>query len=273
MQDAVNFPLWVAIPQCIANTASIPGTISNGIDRMNVKLSENNIYPKFYFYGGHSLGGAMIPDYVASTVNDTANGVILMGAFLTRKYKTGKTAEGRPQVEFPTPTLTIGAELDGLTRVTRIMEAMYTQVTFSEDPDRAAQILPVTVIEGMNHMQFASGEPTAHVKNKDIQPENTEEVSHTLTARDAATFMSSIVYPKQDEYMSLLKSRVKESTDFLQPITDAFLMEGYQNFLPGCYCEALVRGFTGMDSLIYFQVLALTLLAFLALFSPPHSLK
>jgi hypothetical protein len=49
-----------------------------------------------------------------------AQGMILMGAFLTRKYKTAVTAEGRPQYSYPVKTLTIGAELDGLCRVTRI---------------------------------------------------------------------------------------------------------------------------------------------------------
>jgi hypothetical protein len=36
-------------------------------------------------------------------------------------------------------------------------ESLYTQVTFSEDPANAVRQMPVTVIEGMNHYQFASG--------------------------------------------------------------------------------------------------------------------
>lgn len=43
-----------------------------------------------------------------------------MGSFLTRKFRTGVTSEGRPQYVYPIATLTIGAELDGLCRVTRI---------------------------------------------------------------------------------------------------------------------------------------------------------
>lgn len=86
---------------------------------------------EFNFYGGHSLGGAMMPDYVAKSAADTADGMVLMGSFLGRIYKTGSTLEGRPQVEYPVPTLTIGGELDGLCRVTRIAENLYTQVTLS----------------------------------------------------------------------------------------------------------------------------------------------
>jgi hypothetical protein len=113
--------------------------------------------PSKTFYSGHSLGGAMMPDYVADNVADTADAMVLMGSFITRKYKTGKTEEGRPQVEFPVPTLTVGGELDGLCRISRITEALYTQVAFHEDPSFATDNLPVVVIEGMNHMQFASG--------------------------------------------------------------------------------------------------------------------
>jgi hypothetical protein len=41
---------------------------------------------------------------------DEAKGLLLMGAFLTREYKTGSTAEGRPQVEYPVPTLTVNPQ-------------------------------------------------------------------------------------------------------------------------------------------------------------------
>ena len=39
------------------------------------------------FYGGHSLGGAMITEYVAKLdEHSDTTGPILMGSFLTRKY-------------------------------------------------------------------------------------------------------------------------------------------------------------------------------------------
>lgn len=51
------------------------------------------------YFGGHSLGGAMMPGYVQEHESaDTAQGMALMGAFLPREYKTGVTAPGRPQV-------------------------------------------------------------------------------------------------------------------------------------------------------------------------------
>lgn len=104
----------------------------------------------------------MMPDYVASKPDD-ADAMFLLGSFITRKYKTGKTDAGRPQVKFPVPTLTIGGELDGLCRISRIVEALYTQITFDEDTEGMTDYMPVTVVEGMNHMQFASGDAPRYV--------------------------------------------------------------------------------------------------------------
>ena len=60
------------------------------------------------FFSGHSLGGAMLPDYIIKKQVNSTTGVILLGAFLTRKYRTGNTTDGTPQVAFPVPSLTIG---------------------------------------------------------------------------------------------------------------------------------------------------------------------
>jgi hypothetical protein len=182
----------------------------------------------------------MMPTYVNETVADSAAGVVLMGSFITRAFKTGKTSEGRPQVEFPVPTLTIGGELDGLCRISRITEALYTQITFDENPDIAASTLPVTVIPGMNHMQFASGEIPPFVKGSDLQHEISEDEAQAIAVADAAAFMGSIVFPGESSYSTALLARVEESTAFVQPLTDAFLMESYQQYLPPCYCETEV---------------------------------
>jgi len=150
----------------------------------------SNLHRKFF--SGHSLGGAMLPDYIINEQVNSTTGIILLGAFLTRKYRTGNTTNGTPQVVFPVPSLTIGSslfiiiiitiiivhhyyhhyynniivyhyyhhiggELDGLCRITRITEALHTQVSMSQSQSLAMQYMPVTVIEGMNHMQFASG--------------------------------------------------------------------------------------------------------------------
>jgi hypothetical protein len=155
LQNAVNFPLWVGIPQCPMDVAAIPSGLKKGIERVTAAMEDQGMVADNHYYGGHSLGGAMMPDYVHDNA-PTADGMVLMGAFLSRKFKTATTAEGRPQVAYPVSTLTIGAELDGLCRVSRVVEALYTQVTYSEDPVSAAGLMPVTIIAGMNHMEVWS---------------------------------------------------------------------------------------------------------------------
>jgi hypothetical protein len=238
LQETVDFPLWVGIPQCPMDVAAIPGALESGIQRVNEAMVGQGMDAQFDFYAGHSLGGAMMPDYVNDHAADTADGQILMGAFLTRKFKTGSTAEGRPQVEYPVSTLTIGGELDGLCRLTRISEALYTQVTFAADPESARDLMPVTVIPGMNHMEFASGEIPSFVLDHDLRAEISEDQAQKEATYDMAAFLNSKVYPDNSVYISALRTRVQESVEFTQPIIDAFLMESYEQFLPPCYCEA-----------------------------------
>ncbi|GMH99340.1 hypothetical protein TrST_g3567 [Triparma strigata] len=234
LQEKVSFPLWVGIPQCPADVAAIPFGLSSGISRIQKAMTKQGMpSPSHSFYAGHSLGGAMMPDYVASKP-DEADAMFLLGSFITRKYKTGSTSGGRPQVEFPVPTLTVGGELDGLCRISRIVEALYTQVTFDENPDDQTDYMPVTVIEGMNHMQFASGEPPSFVKSNDIQSELSEDDAHAAVTDDIAAFLEGIVSGTPSD---VIRSRVKETVEFVKPITEALLIEGYEQFLPPCYCE------------------------------------
>lgn len=238
LQQEVDFPLWVGVPQCPFNVAAIPGGLKMGINRVTASMVEMGMVPKFSFYAGHSLGGAMMPDYVHDEVAETAAGMFLFGAFLTRKFKTGVTAQGRPQVEFPVPTLTVGGELDGLARLSRVVESLYTQITFSEDPAKASAFMPVTVVQGMNHMQFGSGEAPSFVKKNDLQADISEEAAQSAVVADVAAFLGSLVYPSQSRYRSTVASRVDESTQYVQPLVDALLAESYEQFLPPCYCEA-----------------------------------
>ncbi len=78
-----------------------------------------------------------------------ASGQILLGSFLQRKNRSAAYAF---------PTLTMGGELDGVCRVTRIMEEYWHRTLHSPD-----SFLTV-VVNGMSHFQFASGEPPKFIK-------------------------------------------------------------------------------------------------------------
>mmetsp|Transcript_3814 Transcript_3814/g.5919 ORF Transcript_3814/g.5919 Transcript_3814/m.5919 type:complete len:579 (+) Transcript_3814:59-1795(+) len=236
IQEAFDSPLWFAAPQCPEDTAAIPGCIKSGVGRIMDALEKKGVSNiKSVFFAGHSLGGAMVQDYVASNMKEDVKGMVLLGSFLTRKYKKNRFPN-TPQYEFPVPTLTVGGELDGLSRITRITESLHTQVTMSasKHPERE---LPVVVLPGVSHMQFASGTPPSLVKKRDLRAEVTEEEAHDAIASDVAAFLSAVI-GNTDESWAKVEARVKESTTFTQPIVDAFNMEAYHQFLPPCLCEA-----------------------------------
>ncbi len=235
IQRLAPFPLYVAIPQMMENVAAIPGTLSSGVKRAKQLLADAGMPANTkLFYAGHSLGGAMVVDYVANS-DSTSSGLILHGAFITRTYKTGKTAEGRPQVLYPVPSITIGGELDGLCRLTRISESLYSQVSFAENPTTAGHYMPVTVVAGMSHGQFAnSSNLPKFVTNNDLEPEIPTANAVYAAAQDSANFMQAVLGVTT---WSTLDGRSKASAALTQPIVNAFNMEGYWNFLPPCLCE------------------------------------
>jgi pimeloyl-ACP methyl ester carboxylesterase len=236
VQKLASFPLWIAIPQMTDNVAAIPVPgIGGGVTRINKLLATAGMPPTApVFYAGHSLGGAMVQDYVHDHAADAA-GLILNGAFLARTYKSAVTPEGRPQFTFPMPVLTIGGELDGLCRLSRIAESYYSQITFDANPTTAAHTHPVTVIGGMCHGQFANNSnlPSFVTKN-DITPEISTVDALYRVGQDIANFMMATLGKSS---WANIETRVKESATLVAPLVDGFLMEGYWNFLPPCMCE------------------------------------
>ena len=183
------------------------------------------------FYAGHSLGGAMTPDFVAQHAADSAAGVVLLGAFLTRKWKLSVPAA----VDYPVPTLTVGGTLDGLCRVTRVAEAAYSQHNLSADPRAARRKLPVTVVEGLSHMQFADGEPPTFVFEHDLLPELTYAAAHAAVASDVALFMRGARLD-DDAAWAALDAR-QEETARARAAAGHARARGVHPPKPPCYCE------------------------------------
>ena len=89
----------------------------------------------------------MLQDYVKNTAKSAA-GQILMGSFLLHKHRNDS---------YLVPTMAIGGELDGLNRVSRMMEEYYHRIAIAPDRQVAIATFPVIVVKGMNHYEFASG--------------------------------------------------------------------------------------------------------------------
>jgi len=222
IQNSSEFTLWIGIPEMPFDLA-VPLIMSDAISRVLESMTEQGMNASAIFYAGHSQGGVMLQDYIYSNGKDS-HGQILMGSYIQRKHRNES---------YPVPTLTIGGELDGLTRVTRIMEEYYHRISEAPDITVATKSFPVIVIEGMNHFQFASGSPPEHVRNNDLKPEITFDSAHTSVASMVADFMAlqmgyARVFPA-------IQDAVEATGSFVKPLVTAYQMEGFYNFLPPCY--------------------------------------
>ena len=217
------YTLWVGIPELPLDLAQ-PLAIPDGISRVLKSMTQQGMNASSIFYSGHSLGGAILQDYVFKNSDNSSQGQILMGAYLLRKYRNET---------YPVPTLTIGGELDGLTRVTRIMEEYYHRIFMTKDVQAATKSFPVAVIEGMSHFQFASGNIPNHVKNNDLKPEISYNTAHSQVAALVAAFMALHMGDTRD--LSTIQTAVEATGSFVKPLINAYQLEGFYNFEPPCY--------------------------------------
>jgi hypothetical protein len=123
---------------------------------------------------------------------------------------------GDNSIDFPMPTLTIAGGLDGVTRVTRMAEAWYTQVVQTTG---GATQHPVVVVNGMNHANLLEGAPGNQVSEMDLTSES-EPLDDRATV--AATFRSFFGPAK-----TIDASLAAQTEEFFAPIVTAFVdMEG-----------------------------------------------
>lgn len=175
------------------------------------------------FIAAHSQVTALaLQDYVASTLN--ATGLILLGSFLKRSY------HGPPP--YPIPTLTIGGELDGVCRVTRIMEEYVLRIHTVKNQTAAIKHSPVVIVRGMTHLQFASGKPSDTIQQYDLKPEIEDSKALQSISDIAACFMEAILGNASS--LSVLKDAVLDTGGFLQPLISAYAQEGSYWFKPPC---------------------------------------
>jgi len=225
VQKQATNPVWVAILGTFVTPTVVPPEVGPRIDHvLNSMKDEGLDLDKVkLFYGGHSLGSVFIQDHLATHYGKQGPhdgkidvlGQVLMGGFIQRKYVY-------PSYTYPVSTLTIGGELDGLARPTRIAEAHY------HAKDLKREEFPVVVVKGLTHMQFSSGEPPLLVKLRDLQPEISYDEAHAKLAEVIVPYFEERATGGSSS--SGLADAQKETDDFVAPIVKAYELEGNRWF-------------------------------------------
>jgi len=223
VQQKAELPLWVAVLGTYLTPTPVPPEIGPRIDMVLNEMKDQglDLDKVRLFYGGHSLGSVFIQDHLKQNHGPTGPmdgkikvlGQVLMGGFIQRKYI-------HPSWDYPVTTLTIGAELDGLARPTRLAEASYHA--------RGKADFPVAIVPGMTHMQFASGEPPLLVKLRDLKPEVSEDEAHAAVAELVAPFFEKLA--GTGAAGEKLAVRLEATAEFVKPLIAAYELEGSRYF-------------------------------------------
>jgi hypothetical protein len=208
--------LWIAIPAFFDNLP-LEQLRPKVIDEMLIKLHTSGMtINTTIFLAGHSLGG-LTAQTLAIKYPNKIFGQILIGSFLERKYQTTNTI-------YPISTLILSGELDGITRVTRIIESFYFYSTYPHF---------TLIISGMNHMNVASGKPPNYILNNDIQSEINETIAHQQLSIRICDYINMRL--NNQTITPMLEYNLNQTKKFSQSYLNALNLEGSYHLLPPCY--------------------------------------
>ena len=224
-----SIPLWMAVVSMGGSEGKVPTPQDIGAaveTATELMVSQGLTNPAPLFLGVHSQSyGSVVQDYVASTPQGVT-GLVLLGAFLKRVHR------GAPP--YPIPTLTVGGGMDGVCRVSRIMEEYIHRIHTAKNRTEAIKHFPVTVIPGMSHLQFASGPPSDLIKMYDLKAEIKNVSAHNMTSLVVSSFIEFSLHGSSSRLRALELS-VNKTRRFLQPLIEAYTLEGSYQFKPPCH--------------------------------------
>ena len=224
LQYASNYSLWIGIPEYTFDVV-LSFEIDNGVNRILSSMKSKGMNSSTIFFAAHSsiLSGPVLQDYLVKN-QELASGLILMGGFLQRNKR---------DVLYPIHTLMISGELDGVCRVSRMMEEYYHRIYLHHnDWDNAVINYPIITVRGMTHFQFASGEIPNQIKELDFKPEISYDEAHKAVAGIISAFIA--VTLGDNSSIATLSDAMKSTGDYFQPLIDAYSLEGNYYFKPPC---------------------------------------
>ena len=209
-----TYTMWIGIPRFpldVPERLAMPAAIERVLKSMNETGMPKSAK---LFFVGHSSGGFVLQDYLAARPT-LASGQVLMGSFLRSKYRGAN---------YTTPTMTLGGELDGVCRFTRIMEQLGYRL-YNTSNESVLFNYPVLILAGLSHMQFASGPPPELVRTRDLKPEINDSYARRVVAFYISYYVS-IILKAPDVGLMPLQSGLIATLNFFMPLAFAYRLEG-----------------------------------------------
>ena len=234
IQNQSSQAVWVALvnfPMKIPNPLLYFKVTDQAIKELKAAgMPGDNIY-----IAGHSLGGTILQAQDANLhggmedgdpgVNrPRLQGMILLGSYVTRKNQF---------VLSQLPILTLGGELDGMTRIGRIAEAYARQIESATDRQAAAIKSPVVVLPGVNHHQYFTGAAPLIVRKRDLLSTRKDEDARREIARVVALFIEAQADPSADAGTQL-QDYVNATGALVRPLIEAMEWEGSYHLKTPC---------------------------------------
>lgn len=128
------------------------------------KKADKDFDVEKFIYGGHSLGGASVADWVHKNPED-AEAAFAWGSYVGHKIEDPAKNFGNG-----VPFMTVGAQYDGwMARVTRIAQSYDQMLSSSIGLEKAKYSYPVVVVPGADHASFMAGIPPSKVQTTDLR--------------------------------------------------------------------------------------------------------
>jgi len=221
VQSAYPGSLWIGTTNEWLGDMPNPIEIGGQITDCLLVARAQNLDVSNMFYGGHSLGGVVLQNYLSGN-SDAAKGMVLLGTWLPDLLRADN--------EFPIPVLTAIGELDGggISYLRREWEE--TQVL----SEQKRMLTKTILVPQVNHAQVASGEVPASVVDNDIDGELAEENAHRNYAMRVADWLVMQVLEsteRQDAVKNFMQYEM-ETTEFLDPFIAMRDLEQTLNFSP-----------------------------------------
>ena len=216
IQEEKSIAIWVGIPEVPLDLV-VASDMEKQIDSILDELVTAGFKGEKIILAGHSVGGIAAQDVFLKSKKFES--LILLGSFVTRKNRSQlKDAQ----------ILTVAAELDGLTRITRIAESFYHQNVTTKNKSQT-----IAVIEGMNHMQFATGRKPLLVRKRDLKAEIPNDYAQEQVANVISDFIVS-TSGTSTLSKTFRTNENRKSKKLLSPLIDAMLLEGSHHLKKPC---------------------------------------